>query len=207
MMYSSLRHETRTRDLLNIIIRTARFVVCALMKCLCVATLWIKNDPTKDQTNTALGAAQSPFCSEDSKPQRQCEGERGQAGCAAWGFILGNEICTEIWHHIRVSMSVGMFLSPSITVRRHQTRRQTKQNTTLKSWLILSTIRCSVTMIQIRNTGVQLTAESGRRNHSDDSYCTRGFTAGLLVERMTSSLCSDRRRHHFYSAQFRSVSC
>jgi len=79
MMYSSLRHETRTRDLLNVIIRTATFFVCALMKCLCVATLWIKNDPTKDQTNTALGAAQSPFCSEDSKPRRQCEGERGQA--------------------------------------------------------------------------------------------------------------------------------
>jgi hypothetical protein len=139
------------------------------------------------------------------KPRRQCEGERGQAvrrevSFREMRFVLRSDItfgCPCLWG-----------CSCHQALQWGDMRRQTKQKKTLKSWLILSTIRCSVTMIMLRNTGVQLTAESGRRKHSDNSYCTGRFTAGLLlVERTKSSLCSDRWRHHFYSAQFCSFSC
>jgi hypothetical protein len=59
MRYSSLRHKTRTRDLVDIIIRTATFVVCVFIRSLCVAARL-----NKVALNTALGATESPFCNE-----------------------------------------------------------------------------------------------------------------------------------------------
>jgi hypothetical protein len=146
MRYSSLRYETLTRDLLNIIIRTATFVVCALTNIRVWLPFWIKNDPTKDQNNTALGGAQSTFCSEDSN-RGVSAGEIEDRLCGV-RFHSGKwDLCWDLTSQSGVHVCEHVLVTKCGDIR-----RQTMQKTTLKSWLMLSTIRCSVTMIQMHHS-------------------------------------------------------